>query len=330
MTDTRADTMNALSQDRYGPPDRIRLGRLPVPTPGPGQLLVRVRAASLNMYDVHVSSGKPSMLRLVMGLRGPKRPTPGADVAGVVEAVGPGVTRFGVGDEVFGGIGAGALAEYATGHERLFAAKPATVTFEQAAAIPMAGLTALQGLRDHGGVGPGQRVVVNGASGGVGTTAVQIAKALGAEVTAVCSSAKVDLVRSLGADHVIDYTVGDYTRLVGDQHVLFDNVGDRGWKETSRVLAPGGTQVAITGPKHGVLGPMREMLARKLASRRSDKRFVSYTAAVRAEDLQTLADMLESGAVVPVIERTYPLAGAVEALGYLAQGHARGKLVVVP
>jgi NADPH:quinone reductase-like Zn-dependent oxidoreductase len=289
-----------------------------------------MKAAALNMYDWHVTSGTPRMARVIAGVRRPKNPVPGADLAGVVVAVGSDVTRFRVGDEVMGDVGWGAFAEFAVAEERQLVHTPAGVTFEQAAAVPLAGLTALQGLRDHGGVTAGQRVVVNGASGGVGTMAVMIAKALGAEVTAVCSTTKVDMVRSLGADHVIDHTAQDYTESVRDQHVLFDNVGTLGLTQTNRVLAPGGITVMITGPKHGWFGPMREAMWRKVASSRSDKRFVNFTASVRTDDLVTLSEMLGSGAIVPVIERTWPLAETAAALRQLGEGHARGKLVVVP
>jgi NADPH:quinone reductase-like Zn-dependent oxidoreductase len=322
--------MRAIVQDRYGSPDVLHLRRVAVPTPATGQVLVEVKAASLNMYDWHMTSGTPRMARVIAGVRRPKNPTPGADVSGVVVAVGSDVTRFRVGDAVMGAIGWGAFAEFAVAAQRQLAHTPPGVSFEQAAAVPLAGLTALQGLRDHGGVTTGQRVVVNGASGGVGTMAVMIAKALGAEVTAVCSTTKVDMVRTLGADHVIDYTVDDYTESVRSQHVLFDNVGTRGWKQTSRVLAPGGVTVMITGPKHGWFGPMREAIGRRLAASRSNERFVNFTASVKTDDLVTLSEMLGAGAIVPVIERTYPLAETAAALRHLGEGHARGKLVLVP
>lgn len=324
------DLMGAIVQDRYGSPDVLELRQLPIPTPGPGQMLVRVRAASLNMFDWHVTSGTPRMVRLVAGVRRPKHPVPGADLAGVVTAVGADVTRFRVGDEVMGDIGWGSFATYAIAEERQLAHKPANVGFEQAACVPLAGLTALQGLRDHAGVQPDQRVVINGASGGVGTLAVMIAKALGAEVTAVCSTTKVDMVRSLGAARAIDYTVDDYTELVRDQHVLLDNAGTRGWKQTSRVLAAGGINVTVTGPKRDWFGPMRDVIIRKVASIGSGKRFTNFTASVKADDLETLAGMLASGAIVPVIERTYPLADTAAALRHLGEGHAHAKLVIVP
>ncbi len=322
--------MSAIVQDRYGSPDVLELRQLPVPTPGAGQVLVQVRAASLNMFDWHVTSGTPRMARVIAGVRRPKHPVPGADLAGIVTAVGAAVTRFRVGDEVMGDIGWGSFAAYAIAEERQLAHKPGNVSFEQAACVPLAGLTALQGLRDHAGVQPGQRVVINGASGGVGTLAVMIAKALGAEVTAVCSTAKVEMVRTLGADRVIDYTLDDYTEIVRDQHVLFDNAGTRGWRQTSRVLAAGGIAVMITGPKHGWFGPMREAIIRKVAAIGGGKRFTNVTASVKPDDLETLAGMLASGAITPVVERTYPLADTAAALRYLGEGHAHAKLVIVP
>lgn len=320
--------MCAIVMLRYGVPDVLQVAEVEVPAPGPGQVLIRVEAASMNVYDWHMVSGTPLMVRAVAGLSKPKNSIPGADVAGVVAAVGDGVSRLRIGDEVFGEIGAGAFAEYAVSKEMSVAHKPAGVSFQQAAAMPMAGLTALQGLRDVGGLLAGQRVVVNGASGGVGTYAVQIAKALGADVTAVCSTAKVATARSIGADHVIDYTAEDYTLLVQDCDVLFDNAGDRPWRETSRVLAPGGINVTVTGPKHRWFGPLRNLLARKAAAAFGDKRLAWFTANVNREDLELLATLLTSGQVVPVIERTYPLAETPQALRYLAEGHAHGKLVI--
>lgn len=322
--------MHAITQHRYGTPEVLELTKLPIPEPDDGEVRVQVRAASINMFDWHMTTGTPRMARAVAGLRRPKATVPGADVAGVVDAVGAGVARFRVGDEVMGDIGDGSFAEYAVAAERLLVHKPAGVPFEQAAAVPLAGLTALQGLRDHAEVEAGQRVVVNGASGGVGTLAVMIAKALGAEVTAVCSTSKVDMVRDLGADRVIDYTTDDWTELVRDQHAVFDNAGTRGWRATSRTLAPGGVVVTITGPKHGLLGPMRELAFRKVASLGSGKRFTYVQAAIRTDDLDTLAGMLASGAIRPVVERTSPLAEVPDALRYVGAGHARGKIVIVP
>ncbi len=275
-----------------------------------------------------MTSGKPYMVRTMAGLTRPKQRVPGADLAGVVEEVGEGVSAFQVGDEVFGESGSRALAEYVMVKETYLARKPPNVGFEAAAATPMAGMTAVQGLRDIGGLVPGGRVLINGASGGVGTFAVQIAKAMGAEVTAVCSTAKVEMVRSLGADKVIDYTVDDYTESERGYDVLFDNVGDRPWSETSRVLVEGGVDVVVTGPKHSWLGPLRHMIFRKVASKVGDKRLTWFTARIDKADLEFLAGLLESGKLKPVVEKVYPLEQTAEALRYLSEGHARGKLVI--
>jgi len=321
-------TMRAIVQDRYGSPDVLELRDVPTPTPADDQVLIKVAASSLNIYDHHMTTGTPLMARAVAGFRAPKQPIPGADIAGVVVAVGSATSQWKVGDEVFGDIGAGAFAEYAVAKEKMIARKPEGISFEEAATVPLAALTALQGLRDVGGLQDGQKAVINGASGGVGTFAVQIAKALGAEVTAVCSTQKVDTARSIGADHVIDYTVEDYTTTVRDADVLFDNVGYRPWSATSKVLRPGGVNVAITGPKHGVVGPLREMVARKAQSMVGSKTMAWFTAHIDQVDLDVLAGWLESGTVVPVVEKTYTLEELPAALGYLAEGHAHGKLAI--
>lgn len=320
--------MKAMVQDRYGPPDVLHLRDVDRPVPADGEVLIRVVASSLNIYDWHMVTGTPYLVHMVAGMLKPKHPIPGADVAGVVEGVGKNVTRFQAGDEVYGDIGFGAFAEYATTQEGKISAKPTGVSFEQAAATPLAGLTALQGLRDVGGLISGQKVLINGASGGVGTFAVQIAKALGAEVTAVCSTTKVDTVRSIGADKVIDYTIDNYTASERDYDLIFDNVGDRPWSQTSRVLGPNGKNVAITGPKHAVMGPFRHLLARKVAAAFGSKQLAWFTAQIKVADLDYMAALLESGEVVPVIERTYPLAEVPDALRYLGEGHALGKLII--
>jgi NADPH:quinone reductase-like Zn-dependent oxidoreductase len=320
--------MRAIVQERYGPPDVLELKEVATPAPGDGEVLIRVEAASLNVYDWHMTTGTPYMARAMAGLSKPKQPIPGADVSGVVVAVGSDVTRLSSGDEVFGEIGHGAFAEYAVAKERGLALKPRGVTFEQAAAVPMAGLTALQGLRDRGRVDAGQRVIVNGASGGVGTFAIQIAKALGAEVTAVCSTTKTETASMIGADRVIDYTKEDYTATERGYDVLFDNAGNRPWSETSRVLSDGGINVTITGPKHRWFGPLRHLLVRKLAAAFGSKRLTWFTAQVKREDLELLAALLQSGDLAPVIEATYPLERVPDALRYLNEGHAHGKLVV--
>jgi NADPH:quinone reductase-like Zn-dependent oxidoreductase len=320
--------MRAIVQDRYGLPDVLELREVEKPEPGEDQVRIQVRASSLNIYDWHMTTGTPYMARATAGLRVPKNPIPGADVAGIVEAVGANVTRFGPGDAVFGFVGSGAFAEFVCSGEKGLASIPSNVTFEQAAATPLAGITALQGLRDIGGLQPGQRVLINGASGGVGTFAVQIAKVLGADVTAVCSTSKVDMVRSIGADRVIDYTQEDFVSSERGYHILFDNVGDRPWSETRRVLTDDGINVTITGPKHRWLGPVRRLVYRKIVSTFGSKTFTWFTAHETGEDMEVLAGFLSSGALAPVHENTYPLEEVPDALRYLGEGHALGKLVI--
>lgn len=323
-----SSTMRAIVGDRYGRPSALELREVAIPALDPDRVLVRVAAASLNMFDWHMITGTPYMARMMAGIAKPKRPIPGADMAGVVVQVGDNVSGFAVDDEVFGDIGFGAFAEYASVNPKAIVAKPTGVGFDQAAAVPLAGLTALQGLRDIGELRAGQRVIINGASGGVGTFAVQIAKALGAEVTAVCSTGKVEMAESIGADRVIDYTKDDYTTSERGYDLLFDNVGNRSWANTRRVLADEGINVTVTGPKHGLMGPIRNLAFRKVLSSIGSKRFTWFTAAVKADDLTVLAGLLESGKVVPVIERSYPLEQVPDALRYLAEGHALGKLVI--
>jgi NADPH:quinone reductase-like Zn-dependent oxidoreductase len=320
--------MRAVVQDRYGLPEVLELRDVGRPEPDDDQVRIQVRASSLNMYDWHMITGTPFLARTQAGLRVPKNLIPGADVAGVVETVGENVTRFRPGDEVFGFIGFGAFAEYVCAAQQRLASKPHNATFEEAAAAPLAGLTALEGLRDVGGLKPGQRVLINGASGGVGTFAVQIAKTLGASVTAVCSTAKLDMVRSIGADHVIDYTNDDFVETERDYDLLFDNVGDRPWSETRRVLTAEGLNVTITGPKHRWLGPVRRLVYRKLASSFGSQRMTWLNAQMKQQDLEFLAGLLESGEVSSVIENTYPLERTDEALRYLGEGHVFGKLVI--
>ncbi|MGH8950204.1 MAG: NAD(P)-dependent alcohol dehydrogenase [Acidimicrobiia bacterium] len=319
--------MKAIVQERYGLPDVLELREIDVPEPEDDQLRIEVRASSLNMYDWHMSTGTPYLARMG-ALRTPA--SPGADVAGIVDAVGRDVTGFAPGDEVFGLIPSGAFAEFALGRARNIVRKPENVSFGQAAATPLAGLTALEGLRDVGSLDAGQRVLVNGASGGVGTFAVQIAKALGAEVTAVCSTTKVDMARSIGADLVIDYTRDDFVETERGYDLLLDNVGDRPWSETSRVLTAEGTNVTVTGPKHSWLGPFRAMIFRKLVSSLGSQSFKWFVSHPKQEDLEFLAGLLASGDVVPVIENTYPLEKTADAMRYLGEGHVLGKLVITP
>ncbi len=320
--------MTAVTQDRYGNADVLTVRRVPVPEPSPDQVLIHVAASSLNMYDVHMTTGYPLLARLSAGLTRPKNMIPGSDLAGTVVRVGSNITDFKPGDIVFGAIGSGAFASFSTARETSIALAPDGVSLEDAAATPLAGTTALQGLRDVGGLRAGQRVVVNGASGGVGTFAVQIAKALGAEVAAVCSTDKVEMVTSLGADRVIDYRSSDYTERLRGYDLLFDNAGNRPWSETAPVLEPGGTQVSITGPKHRLVGPMRLFMWRKTASRFGNRQFTWFTARLRRGDLESLAELLSSGQIDPVIERAYTLDQVPDGLRYLSDGHALGKLVV--
>jgi len=320
--------MRAIVQDRYGTPDVLGLREVDVPTPAEDRVLIQTGASSLNMYDWHMTTGTPYMARSIAGWTKPKNPIPGADIAGTIVRVGSAVAEFREGDVVYGDIGTAAFAEYAVANPKAIARLPEGVSLEAAAAVPLAGLTALQGLRDKGELQAGQRVLINGASGGVGTFAVQIAKALGAEVTAVCSTTKVDTARSIGADRVIDYKQADFTATERGYDLLFDNAGNRRWFETSQVLRSGGGNVTITGPKHAVLGPFRNLLFRKLLSRFGDKEMTWFTAHVNQSDLAYLGGLLASGEISPVIERIFTLDELPAALRYLGEGHAAGKLVI--
>lgn len=320
--------MKAIVYDRYGAPDVLALRELDRPEAGEGQVLVRVRAASVNPQDWHVVTGTPYLVRLSNGLRRPRLTAVGTDFAGQVAAVGPNVTDLQPGDDVFG-LRLGAFAEYVVATPERLVVKPANVSFEQAAAVPIAGLTALQGLRDKGGLRSGQRVLINGASGGVGTFAVQLAKALGAEVTAVCGPGNVDLVRSIGADRVIDYSQEDFTRARAEYDLVLDVVGSRPLGATARTLRPGGTLVIVGGPKtNRLLGPMSRALAGVARSMIGRRRIVPMLAQLRHHDLVTLQEQLAAGDVEPVIDRRFPLDRVPDALRYLAAGHARGKVVI--
>jgi NADPH:quinone reductase-like Zn-dependent oxidoreductase len=291
-------------------------------------VLVRVRAASPNPLDWYFLTGKPYAVRMMVGLLRPKPTVPGVDFAGTVESVGSGVQQLKPGDEVFGA-GKGAFAECVCVTENRVALKPANLTFEQAAAVPVAGLTALQGLRDHGRIQPGQRVLINGASGGVGTFAVQIAKSFGAEVTGVCSTRHVDLVRSIGADRVIDYTKEDFTRSEQRFDLMLDIAGSRAWSECKRVLHARATLVVAGGPRtNRWIGPLGHMARVRLASVGGSRKVVLFGARVNQPDLAALRTLIEAGKVTPVIDRRYGFAEAAEALRYLGEGHAKGKLVV--
>ena len=323
--------MKAIVYCDYGLPN-LKLQEIEKPTPADDQLLVRVRAASVNPYDWHFVEGTPKIMRLMgVGLRKPKDTRLGVDFAGTVEAVGKNVTQFKPGDDVFGGRG-GAFAEYICPRAyRAVAIKPANITFEQAASVNIAGITALQALRDKGKVQAGQKVLINGASGGVGTFAVQIAKSLGADVTGVCSTKNVDLVRSLGADHVIDYTKEDFAKGEQRYDVILDNVPNHSLSECRRILNPNGKYVMIGGggPNDSRwIGPFGRVINTMILSPFVSQKMGMMMADPSQKDLAVLADMMQSGKVKPVIDRTYKLSEVPEAIRYLEQGHARGKVVI--
>jgi len=319
--------MKAIIHDRYGSPDVLELQEIEKPDLADDGVLVRVRAASINPADWYGMMGRPSLFRAQMGLFKPKERTLGVDFAGTVEAVGKDITELRPGDEVFGGR-SGALAEYVCVRDAV-AKKPANVTFEQAGGVGVAGLTALQGLRDKGNLQLGQKVLINGASGGVGTFAVQIAKALGGEVTGVCSTRNVELVRSLGADHVIDYTQEDFTLGERRYDLVLDVAGSRSWSELKRVLEPKATVVIVGAPKGSrLLGPLSHIIRMRLASLRGSQRAVFFVAKFNKADLVVLQELLEAGKVAPVIDRSYALSETADAFRYLGEGHAQGKIVI--
>ena len=323
--------MTAIVHDRYGtaPDDVLRLAEVPKPTIAAGEVLVRVHAASVDRGTWHVMTGLPYAIRVAgFGLRRPKHLNPGRSLAGTVEAVGPGVTGFAPGDGVFG-IGAGSFAAYVRVRADKLAPKPADVSFEQAAAVPVSGLTALQAVRDHGRVQAGQKVLIVGASGGVGTFAVQIAKAFGAEVTGVCSTAKVDLVRAIGADHVIDYTRADFADGTHRYDVILDIGGNRRLSHLRRALTPGGRLVIVGGETDGRwLGGADRQVRAGLLSVFVKQKLGTFIATENADGLKALGELIESGKIRPVIDRTYPLGDVATAIRYLVEGHARGKLVI--
>jgi NADPH:quinone reductase-like Zn-dependent oxidoreductase len=319
--------MKAIIQDSYGPIERLERRDIDPPAPGEHDVLVRVHAAGLHIGDVFAVRGSPFLVRLATGLRRPKYGVPGFDLAGTVTAVGSGVTRFAVGDEVFG-TGQGTAAEYAGAGEHELAAMPAGLTFEQAAGIPTSGLAALHGLRDAGRVNAGQRVLINGASGGVGTFAVQIAKAFGAHVTGVASTANLDLVRSLGADEVIDYTRDDFTTRAAAWDLIFDNVENRSLAEVRRALTPNGTLVLNSGTGTGGFRMLVRLARPVVLSRFSSQTMRRYLSNPNQADLIALKDLVEADRIKPVIDRTYALDDAVAALQHIAGGHARGKVVL--
>jgi NADPH:quinone reductase-like Zn-dependent oxidoreductase len=325
-----SNPIKAIVHCEYGSPDVLKLEDVEKPVPNDNQLLVRVRAASVNPLDLTIRG--PWLIRPLLGLRKPKNTRLGVDYAGTVEAVGKNVTNFKPGDDVFGGRD-GSIAEYVCVlSDRGVAPKPSNMTFEQAASAPVAALTALQGLRDKGKIQSGQKVLINGASGGVGTFAVQIAKSFGAEVTGVCSTRNVDLVRSIGADHVIDYSKEDFTKTDQRYDLIFDLVGNHSFSERRRILNPNGICVMAgiggAGWHDGMAMRLVGELNAYLRSRFVSQKFISYIAHFNKKDMTVLADLMQSGQVKPVIDRTYKLSDVSEALRYLEQGHARGKVVV--
>jgi NADPH:quinone reductase-like Zn-dependent oxidoreductase len=331
--------MKAIVYHEYGSPDVLELKDIDKPLVKDDEVLVRVHAASVNRLDWHLLRGRPYISRLQAGLRKPKDRVLGADVAGKVEAVGKHVTKFQPGDEVFGslfGHGFGAFAECVSVSDDLLELKPDNLSFDQAAAVPVAALTALQGLRDHGRIEPGQEVLIIGASGGVGTFAVQIAKSFGAEVTGVCSTRNVDLVRSIGADNVIDYTQEDFTQRGQRFDLIFEMAGSHSPSQIRRVLTSKGTLVLIGhgGSEGRWIGPLGRLIRALVLSRFVSQRMVSYigkpnySSGPNEGDLATLKELIESGKVTPVIDRTYSLSETPNAIRYLEQGHTRGKVVI--
>ncbi len=317
--------MKAIVHKQYGPPDVMRLVEIEKPTPSDNQVLVKIHAASVNALDWHLLTADIFLVRLSMGLFRPKNPVRGADIAGRVEAVGRNVTKFKPGDEVFGDIAHGGFAEYALASEHVLVLKPSNLSFEQAAAVPVAALTALQGLRDVGKIQAGQEVLINGAAGGVGTFAVQIAKAFGAEVTAVCSTRNLEQARALGADHVIDYSKENFTESGQRYDLIFAANGYHPLAAYKRVLKPRGIYVMAGGTSKQIFDAV---LFGGLMSEKDGRKMTNFMAESKPEDLQTLREMSEAGKIVPVIDKRYPLEQTPEALRYLGSGHARGKVIV--
>jgi NADPH:quinone reductase-like Zn-dependent oxidoreductase len=322
--------MKAIAYEEFGSADVLELREVPQPDVKPGEVLVRVRAASPNPYDWHFMRGMPYIARLAgAGLRKPKRPVLGSDMAGEVEAIGSEVTRFRPGDEVFGFVRAGGFAEYVSAPEELLALKPANLSFQQAATVPLAALTALEGLRDVGEIRSGQKVLIVGASGGVGTFAVQIAKWYGADVTGVCSSRNLEMVRSIGADSVIDYTQEDFTRSGEKYDLIFQLAGTASPAACRRALTPRGRLVLSSGDSPGrFIGPIDRIMKAVLLSLFVGQTLRPLEAKPSSKDLQFLTELIEASSVTPVIDRTYPLSEAADAIRYLETGRARGKVVI--
>jgi NADPH:quinone reductase-like Zn-dependent oxidoreductase len=316
--------MKAIVHTQYGPPDVLRFEETAKPSPTDDEVLIKIYAAAINPLDRYLLRGAP-LIRLIPGLRTPKHKIPGADIAGRVEAVGKNVKQFLPGDEVFGAKGVGGFAQYVCAIEDKFAVKPANCSFEDAASVPVAAITALQGLRDKGRIQPGQKVLIYGASGGVGTFAVQIAKSFGTEVTAVCSTRNVDIARSIGADHVVDYTQEDFTQTGERYDLILGANAHHSIFDYRRMLSPRGIYVVVGG---GLFQIFQAMLLAPFLSLISRKKTRFFIANVNRKDLDILRGLLEARKVVPVIDRRYPLRHTAEAIRYLEEGHARGKIVI--
>jgi NADPH:quinone reductase-like Zn-dependent oxidoreductase len=327
MTTLADRTMRAVLQDRYGTSDVLRIGKAPVPVIGDREVLVEVRAAGLDRGTEHLINGKPYAVRLAMGMTRPKNPVPGRDVAGIVVDIGAAVTRFAVGDEVYG-VAPGSFAQYAVAQESKLAAKPANLSFTQAAVVPVSAATALRALVDVGHVQAGQSVLVVGASGGVGSYAVQLANAFGAEVTGVCSAAKADLVMSLGAEHVIDYASEDFADGTRRYDLVLDIAGNPSLRRIRRALTPRGTAVFVGGEDAGALLGMGRQLRGVLLSTIVRQRLALLVTQERGSDYDRLTDMIEGGQITPSIDRTYPLEDAPTAVHQLEAGHVRGKIAI--
>lgn len=321
-----AGVMRAITYRHYGPPDVLECVEVATPEPADDEVLVRVRAASVNPLDWHFMRGSPFVVRIMTGIFRPKDGRLGVDLAGVVEAAGASVTRFRPGDEVLGA-SRGTVAEVVSAPESRLVAKPDNITFEEAAAVPIAGITALQGLRDKGRIQAGQKVLVIGAAGGVGTFAVQIAKSYGAQVTGVCSTRNVEMVTLIGADHVVDYTRDDFSTSGEQYDIVLDCIGNRTLSECRRVMSERGIHVAVGGDDR-LLSMLLGFVWANLLSMFVSQRFVSFLAAIRGKDLAVLAGLMEDGKVAPTIDRRYPLEQAAEAIRYLETMHARGKVII--
>jgi NADPH:quinone reductase-like Zn-dependent oxidoreductase len=321
--------MKAAVYTRYGPPDVVQIREVEKPVPKDDEVLIKIRAAAINPYDWHFIRGTPYPIRVKTGLGKPKSTRLGVDMAGQVEEAGGKVTQFKPGDEVFG-LHEGAFAEYLCAPESVLAMKPANVTFAQAASVPVAALSALQALRDNGKIEAGQKVLINGAAGGVGTFAVQIAKSFGADVTGVCSTRNVDMVRSIGADRVIDYTKEDFTKSAQHYDLFLDGVGNHSLLACARVLNPEGIYIPVGGTAgRWMIGPMARSIASPILSRFVSQTLVGFFLAKPSkEDLNILHDLMKAGKVIPVIDRSYRLSEISEAIRYLEEGHARGKVVI--